>query len=128
MIKKNKGGSIIQTGSIYGVVGQDVEIYKNTTLNENVSYSLIKGGIVNLTRLMASYYGKHKIRVNCLCPGGVEDKNMNSLFKKRYINKVPLKRFCKPEEIASCVLFLGSDASSYITGATVMVDGGWTAT
>ena len=76
MKKKNNGGSIIQTGSIYGVVAQDIEIYKGTTLNENMSYSLIKGGIVNLTRLMASYYGKYNIRVNCLCPGGVEEKNI----------------------------------------------------
>jgi NAD(P)-dependent dehydrogenase (short-subunit alcohol dehydrogenase family) len=123
---QGKGGSIIQFGSIYGVGGQDLTIYEKTDMAENMSYATIKGGIVNLSRLMASYYGKFNIRVNTLCPGGIFD-NQNPTFINNYSNKTPLKRMGKPEEIASVVLFLASEAASYITGSTIMVDGGWTA-
>ena len=126
MKSKGKGGSIIQLGSIYGVVGQDLTIYEGTDMGENMTYAAIKGGIANLSRLMASYYGKFNIRVNTLCPGGIFD-NQNPIFVKNYSNKTPLKRMGKPEEIASVVLFLASEAASYITGGTIMVDGGWTA-
>ncbi len=126
MKKKKKNGSIIQLSSIYGVVGQDLSIYKNTKMRESMTYSIIKGGINNLTRQMASYYGKYKIRVNAVCPGGIKEKTHNNLFIKNYINKVPLKRFCTPKDVASSVLFLSSEASSYITGTIFMVDGGWT--
>ena len=121
-----KGGSIIQLGSTYGVVGQDLTIYENTDMAENMTYAAIKGGIANLSRLMASYYGKFNIRINTLCPGGIFD-NQNPAFVKNYSNKTLLKRMAKPEEIASVALFLASDAASYITGSTIMVDGGWTA-
>lgn len=121
-----KGGSIIQFGSIYGVVGQDLTIYEGTDMKENMTYAAIKGGITNLSKLMASYYGKFNIRVNTLCPGGIFDDE-NPTFVKNYSNKTPLKRMGKPEEVASAVLFLASDAASYISGATIMVDGGWTA-
>ncbi len=123
---KGKGGSIIQLGSIYGVVGQDLTIYENTDMTENMTYAAIKGGIANLSRLMASYYGEFNIRVNTLCPGGIFD-NQNPTFVRNYSHKTPLKRMGKPEEIASVVLFLASEAASYITGSTIMVDGGWTA-
>ena len=129
----NEAGSIIQIGSSYGVVGQDLTIYQDTEMHENMTYAAIKGGITNLTRLMASYYGQYNIRVNTLCPGGLEghvagkSDNQNPVFVKRYSNKTPLKRLGSPDEIASTALFLASDAASYITGATIMVDGGWTA-
>ena len=72
---------------------------------------------------MAAYYGKNKIRVNSISPGGVFDKHSKK-FLKNYINKTPLKRMCNPEEVAYAALFLGSDASSYITGTIIPVDGG----
>jgi NAD(P)-dependent dehydrogenase (short-subunit alcohol dehydrogenase family) len=121
-----KGGSIVQFGSTYGIVGQDLTIYEGTDMCENMTYATIKGGIANLSRLMASYYGEFNIRVNTLCPGGIFD-NQNPVFVKNYSNKTPLKRMGKPEEIASVVLFLASEAASYITGFTILVDGGWTA-
>lgn len=126
MKKKKIKGSIIQLSSIYGVVAQDLNIYKETKMRENMTYSVIKGGINHLTRQMASYYGKYQIRCNVLCPGGIQEKNHHSKFLKNYINKVPLKRFCKASDVAASALFLASDASSYITGSTIMVDGGWT--
>ena len=126
MKKRKIKGSIIQLSSIYGVVAQDLTIYKGTNMRENMTYSVIKGGINNLTKQMASYYGKYQIRCNALCPGGIEEKKHNSKFLKNYKNKVPLKRFCKSTDVAASALFLASEASSYITGSTIMVDGGWT--
>ncbi len=102
-------------------------------MRENMSYASIKGGITNLTRQMASYYGIHNIRVNTLCPGGIsghvagKDDDQNPVFVKNYCKKTPLKRMGNPEEIAAVALFLASDAASYITGTTITVDGGWTA-
>ena len=102
-------------------------------MKENLTYSLIKGGIINFTRQMASYYGKNNIRVNTVCPGGIAghvadlSSKQSKQFVKNYSNQVPLKRLGNSEEVASTILFLSSSASSYITGTTIMVDGGWTA-
>ncbi|HBL22514.1 MAG TPA: short-chain dehydrogenase [Deltaproteobacteria bacterium] len=119
-------GSIINFGSIYGVVGNDFTVYEGTSLTSPMAYSLIKGGIVNQVRYLASYFGKSGIRVNSICPGGIQ-AGQNSRFIKNYSRKVPLGRMGTPEDIAGAVLFLASPASCYITGATLMVDGGWTA-
>ena len=119
-------GTIINFGSIYGVKGNDFNLYEGTEINPAMAYSAIKGGIINLTRYLASFFGKYGIRINNICPGGVFD-NQNKNFIKKYNKKVPLKRMATSEEIASVVLFLSSEAASYINGATIMVDGGWTA-
>ena len=126
MVKSGNKGSIIQLGSIYGLLGQDLNIYEGTEMKENMSYSIIKGGIINLTRQMASFYGKHGIRVNTICPGGISDSTQNSRFVEQYQKKVPLGRLGDASEIASTALFLASNAASYITGSTLVVDGGWT--
>lgn len=126
LMKKMKiAGSIINFGSIYGIIGADFSIYEGTSMTNPMGYAAIKGGIVNVSRYLASYFGPSGIRVNTICPGGIFD-NQPEVFVKNYEKKVPLKRMGKPEEIASTVLFLASKASSYITGATIMVDGGWT--
>lgn len=124
-LKKIKG-SIIQLSSIYGVCAQDMSIYKQTDMKESMTYSVIKGGINQLTKQMASYYGKYQIRINAICPGGIREKKHSKIFIKNYLNKVPLKKFCTPKDVAASTLFLSSSASSYITGSTFMVDGGWT--
>lgn len=126
IMKKQKAGSLINFGSIYGVVGNNFTIYAGTKMNPPMAYSAIKGGIINLSRYLASYFGKYNVRVNTICPGGIFD-NQDKVFVKNYEKNTPLKRMGKPEDIASTVLFLASDASSYITGCTLMVDGGWTA-
>ncbi len=123
-MKSKKKGSIVQLSSIYGILGQDVALYKDTDMSESMSYATIKGGITNSVRSMAAYYGKYNIRVNALCPGGVKNKQ-NVKFIKRYIKKTPLNRMADPEDIANASLFLLSDASSYITGTTLLIDGGW---
>ena len=117
---------------MYGVVGQNINIYQGTKMRENFAYAAIKGGIVNFTREMAAYYGKKNIRTNVICPGGIEghvaglNKKQPAKFLKSFKKIVPLSRLGKPHEIASTAAFLSSDASSYINGATIMVDGGWT--
>jgi len=126
LMKKDKiKGSIINFGSVHGVVGPDFEVYSGTDMTSPAAYAAIKGGIINFSRYAASYYGKDGIRINCLCPGGIFD-NQNKTFVANYEKRTPLRRMGNPNEIASAVLFLASDASSYITGATFMVDGGWT--
>lgn len=127
LMKANKiKGSIINLGSIYGVVGNDFTIYEGTGMTSPVAYAAIKGGISSLTRYFASYYGAHGIRFNTLCPGGIFD-GQPAEFVRQYERRTPLGRMGRPDEIASAALFLASPASSYITGTTFMVDGGWTA-
>lgn len=126
IMKEQRGGNLINFGSTYGVVGNNFSIYEGTNMSSAMVYSAIKGGIINLGRYLASYFGAFNVRVNTVCPGGIFD-NQNKIFVKNYERNTPLKRMGKPEEIASAVLFLSSDAASYITGATLMVDGGWTA-
>ena len=126
-MKKQNFGSVVNMASIYGIVGNDFTIYKNTGgLTSPAAYSAIKGGIINFTRYLASYYGGNNIRVNCVSPGGVINEQ-NENFIKQYESKVPLKRMARSEEIAPAVTFLLSEESSYITGHNLVIDGGWTA-
>lgn len=125
LMKINKiSGSIIQLSSIYGFLGQDSLLYKNTEIKESLVYPAIKGAIINSVRSMAAYYGPKKIRVNCISPGGIYDRH-SKLFQKKYNNKTPMRRMCRAEDIAYAALFLASDASSYITGTNLVVDGGF---
>ncbi len=126
MIKKRKG-SIILLSSIYGVVGQDLSTYENTSMKESLTYSVMKGALISLSKQMASYYGKYNIRINSISPGGIKEKNHPKKFINNYKKKVPLKRFCTPKDVSGTVLFLSSDLSAYITGTNIVVDGGWTA-
>lgn len=124
-MKSNKSGSIVNLASIYGVIGPDFSLYEDTEMTMPAAYSAIKGGVINFTRYLASYYGNSNIRVNCVSPGGVFN-NQNSNFVKKYETKVPMKRMALPEDIAPCVSFLLSDSSSYITGQNIIIDGGLT--
>ena len=126
-IMKEQGyGSVVNIGSIYGVVGNDFTIYEGYGGTSPAAYSAIKGGIINFSRYLASYYGKYNVRVNVVSPGGIIDKQHPS-FIERYSQKSLLKRMGKPEEIAPAVSFMLSDDASFITGHNLMVDGGWTA-
>lgn len=120
------GGVLVSIGSIYGSVGPDFSLYEGTGMTMPAAYSAIKGGLINLTRYLAAYYGPHNIRVNCLSPGGVFDYQPAS-FVKRYEEKVPLRRMANPSDISSCLVFLLSDAAAYVSGQNLIVDGGWTA-
>ena len=129
---KNSDKSIIFIGSIYGLLGQDLSVYKNTKMRENMTYSIIKGGITNLTRQMASYYGKYNIRVNTLAPGVINGPvaglaaKQSKTFINNFLKKNPIKKLGKPSDVAGAAIFLSSEISTYITGSTIIVDGGWT--
>lgn len=122
----NKKGALINIASIYGIVGPDFSVYEGTPMTMPVAYAAIKGGIVNLTQYLASYYGKQGIRVNTVSPGGIFDHQPQD-FVDRYSKKVPAGRMGNPEDIAPGVAFLLSDAASYVTGHNLVIDGGWTA-
>lgn len=119
-------GSIVNMTSIYGVVGNDLTMYENTSINTAAPYSAIKGGVINFTRYLASYYGRQGVRVNCVSPGGIFD-NQHETFVANYEKKVPMGRMGTPDDIAPAVSFLLSDEAKYITGQNLIVDGGWTA-
>lgn len=127
IMKKQRCGSIVNIASIYGVVGNDFSLYQEYGGTSPAAYSAIKGGIINFSKYLASYYGKYNLRINCVSPGGIiDEKNQHSSFIKRYNEKSPLGRMGRPEEIAPSISFLLSDDASFITGHNLMVDGGWT--
>tara|TARA_B110000259_G_C14005353_1_gene397749 strand:- start:1168 stop:1944 length:777 start_codon:yes stop_codon:yes gene_type:complete len=133
-MKKNKTiGSIILLNSIYGILGNDLSIYKKTNMRENIAYSVIKGGISNYVRAMCSVLSPNGIRINSICAGGVKgsvagvSNRQSKQFIKNYSEKVPIKRLANASEIAQPVIFLCSNMSSYITGTNLVVDGGWSA-
>jgi NAD(P)-dependent dehydrogenase (short-subunit alcohol dehydrogenase family) len=124
---KNKGGgSIINFASIYGSVGPDFSIYEGTRMTMPAAYSAIKGGIIAFSKYLATYYAENNIRVNSLSPGGIYD-NQPVAFVEKYSRKTPLGRMAQPSEIVGGAIYLASDASSYVTGHNLIIDGGWTA-
>jgi NAD(P)-dependent dehydrogenase (short-subunit alcohol dehydrogenase family) len=133
MIAAAKGGSIINIGSIYGMVSpvQDIYAYKKELTGipfiKPVAYSAAKSGVYNLTRYLATYWGKSGIRVNTLTPSGVWRKTQDARFQENYCSRIPIGRMAREDEYNGAIVFLASDASKYMTGSNVIIDGGWTA-
>lgn len=130
MLRQN-GGSIIHFSSMYGKVSPDPRIYKAPLTVNPVDYGVAKAGILQMVRYQAVAWGNQNVRVNAIVPGTFPNR-ANPLigeegFLERLAAKVPLGRVGRPEEMAGAVVFLASDASSYVTGTQIVVDGGWTA-
>ena len=128
IMKKQSNGVILNISSIYGIQGPDQRIYGKSRLNSPSFYALTKGGMVNFTRYLAAYWNRKNIRVNTLTLGGVLDKNLqNKNFIKNYSEKTMIGRMANKKDYDGALLFLCSDASSYMTGSNLVIDGGWSA-
>lgn len=128
MISQKKGGSIINTASIYGILGADKRIYEGShylgrEINTPAVYAASKAGLLGLTRYLSTHWAEHNIRVNAITPGGVFS-GQNDEFRSRYGTRVPMGRMANSDEMVSALIFLASDASSYVTGQNIVVDGG----
>ena len=127
MMKGSGGGAILNMGSIYGEVAPNFSVYEGTGMTTAAAYPLIKGGIHTLTKYLASYLAADGIRVNCVSPGGIEDRShQHPQFVKNYERLTPLGRMGRPDDIVGPVVFMISDAARYVTGQILFVDGGWT--
>jgi NAD(P)-dependent dehydrogenase (short-subunit alcohol dehydrogenase family) len=120
------GGVIVNISSTYGNVSANKNIYGKSGINSPVAYATSKAAIINLTRYMATHLAEKNIRVNCLSPGGVLN-NQSKEFIKNYEYHTPMKRMAKSNEYQGAILFMMSEASSYMTGSNLIIDGGWTA-
>ncbi len=125
MIRQQQG-VIVNIASTYGLVSPDPRIYGTSGVNSPAAYGASKAGVIQLTRYLAVHWRAHGIRVNCLVPGGVYDRQ-SSEFVRAYEYRTPLGRMAQPDEYTGALVFLLSRASRYMTGAVLVLDGGWTA-
>jgi NAD(P)-dependent dehydrogenase (short-subunit alcohol dehydrogenase family) len=117
-------GKFIHMSSIQGIAAPKFEHYEGTSMNSTIEYSAVKSGIISMTRWLAKYYKNKNIRVNCVSPGGILDKQPQS-FLEKYRNSCTSKGMLDPVDVVGTVLFLLSDQSKYINGQNIVVDDGW---
>ena len=127
VVQRQVSGSVILLGSMYGVVGSYPEAYRDLGPASPVAYHALKGGVVHMTRHLAVYWAEDGVRVNCLSPGPFPGPAASPEMVERLKSRSPLKRMGRPEELKGPAVFLASDASSYMTGQNLIIDGGWTA-
>lgn len=129
MVEQNEG-NIINISSIQGAVGPNFRVYGDTGMSSPVTYTYEKWGMVGFTKWIANYYGRFNIRANCISPGGygpgIRAGKLKDEFIENYIRLTPLRRFAEEDDIKGPVVFLASEASAYVTGHNLLVDGGWT--
>jgi gluconate 5-dehydrogenase len=124
---RNAPASIIMLGSMYGEVGSYPEAYEGIGSANPAAYQALKGGTIQLTRHLAVYWAGDRVRVNCLSPGPFPSAHANPEMVTRLKSKSPMGRMGVPHELKGAIVFLASDASSYMTGQNLVIDGGWTA-
>lgn len=124
LLKKSQTASVINIGSIYGLVGPDLSLYEDTSMGNPAAYAASKGGLTQLTRWLSTVMAPN-VRVNTLTPGGVS-RNQPKNFSEKFTNKTPLARMATEEDFKGAVVYLASDLSAYVTGQNIIVDGGWT--
>ena len=128
LMAESGGGSIVNVASIHGGVGPDRSLYEGLDRRPFVpDYFFHKGGMINFTRFVASYYGPAQVRCNSVSPGGIRILPATDEFVRRYSARTMLNRMAEARDVAAAILYLASDASSYVTGANLVVDGGYTA-
>lgn len=125
-MQRRRSGTIVNIGSIYGLVAPDFPMYEGTPVTSPIFYAYDKAGMVGLTRYLASALGPYGVRANCLAPGGLRTEETDAIFDAAYSSRVPLGRMAEPDDVIGALLFLASSASRYVTGVTLPVDGGWT--
>lgn len=128
VMAEQNSGSIIHVGSMQGMIGPDHTLYEGLDFHGFVpDYFFHKGGMINFTRFMASYYGLHNVRCNCISPGGYQSHRTPPEFVSRYKERTFLRRMANDTDLMGVIVFLASDASRYVTGVNIPVDGGYTA-
>jgi NAD(P)-dependent dehydrogenase (short-subunit alcohol dehydrogenase family) len=126
-VSRRAAASIIMLGSMYGLVGSYPEAYEGICAANPVAYQTLKGGVIQMTRHLAAYWAKEGIRVNTLSPGPFPSSKADARLIAHLTEKTPLGRMGQPHELKGAVVFLASDASSFMTGQNLVIDGGWTA-
>lgn len=124
MLAGSGRGSVINVGSIYGMVGPNLDLYAGTKMGNPAAYAASKGGLFALTRWCATVLAP-RVRVNAITPGGIL-RNQPAPFRRRYVSRTPLKRMATEEDLKGAAAYLASDLSAYVTGHNLVVDGGWT--
>ncbi|MBC8873122.1 MAG: SDR family oxidoreductase [Planctomycetes bacterium] len=126
-VERGAAASVIMLGSMYGLVGSYPKAYQDVCPASPVAYHALKGGIIHLTRHLAVYWARDKVRVNCLSPGPFPPPRISPELVHRLCDHSPVGRMGLPHELKGAVVYLASDASSYMTGQNIVIDGGWTA-
>ncbi len=123
LLEKSDDPVVVNLGSIYGSLGPDWKMYAGTSMGNPAAYAASKGGLIQLTRWLATTLGP-KVRVNCVSPGGIS-RNQDEKFVEKYITRTPLARMAVEDDVVSAILFLSASSANYITGQNLEVDGGW---
>ena len=130
-MSRNEGGSIVNISSDLGIIAPNQDLYKKKNLSpleqsvKPITYSVVKTGLIGLTRYIATYW-PNKVRCNCLCPGGVQTEQSEEFINK-LTNLIPMRRMANADEYKGSIIYMLSDASSYMNGSIISVDGGRTA-